>query len=141
MNTNYFANLAAGNVFGTKTSPKLPDAYFIGLSTTEPDLDGDGVSEPASGTGYARVHLNNLTEPEDGLITNASAIDFDESTSNWGVVTHFVVYDSGTLGEGNLLIYGALTAKRSIEANTIMTFKKGAFNLTVPNSAQATTAT
>ncbi len=138
MNTNYFANVVAGVVFGTKTTPKLPDAYYIGLSTTEPNIDGTGVSEPASGTGYARVHLNNLTTPVNGWITNSSSVDFDESTSNWGIVSHFVVYDSGTLGEGNLLIYGALTAKRSVEANTIMTFKEGAFNLTVPNSATAT---
>ena len=34
MNTTYFLNCAAGNIFNTKTSPALPKTYYIGLSTS-----------------------------------------------------------------------------------------------------------
>lgn len=130
MNTAYFLDLVAGNVFRTKTSPAIPAAYYIGLSKTVPNLSGDNVSEP-SGGGYARVKLTDLSTPSDGTVTNNSAIDFAESTAAWGTVTHFVVYDA--LTDGNLLMYGQLTTSRSVEAETIMTIKAGALTLSVVN--------
>lgn len=42
MNTTYFLNCAAGNIFNTKTSPALPKTYYIGLSTSAPAINGSG---------------------------------------------------------------------------------------------------
>lgn len=130
MNTTYFLNLVAGNVFRTKTSPAIPTTYYLGLSKTAPNLNGGGVSEP-SGGGYARIRLTGLSTPSNGVVTNTSAIDFAESTASWGTVTHFVVYDA--LTGGNLLMYGQLTTSRSVETATIMTIKAGALTLSVIN--------
>lgn len=56
MTTTYFLNLTAGNLFKTKTDPAIPASYYIGLSSTEPNISGGNVTEPStSGTGYARV--------------------------------------------------------------------------------------
>ena len=55
MNTTYFLNCAAGNIFNTKTSPALPKTYYIGLSTSAPAINGTGVNEPSTAAGYARV--------------------------------------------------------------------------------------
>lgn len=56
MTTTYFLNLTAGNLFGSKKDPSIPAAYYIGLSSTAPDVSGTNVTEPStSGTGYARV--------------------------------------------------------------------------------------
>ena len=38
MNTTYFLNCAAGNLFGTKVSHGIPESYYIGLSTTAPNI-------------------------------------------------------------------------------------------------------
>ena len=46
MNTTYFLNCVAGNVFGSKADPAIPQHYYVGLSTTEPSIDGSNVSEP-----------------------------------------------------------------------------------------------
>ena len=71
MTTTYFLNLAAGNLLRTKTDPAIPDTYYIGLSSTLPNVDGSGATEPSmDGTGYARVALNSLSEPINGTITN-----------------------------------------------------------------------
>ena len=131
MNTQYFLNCVAGNLYGTKTDPGIPAAYYIGLSTSEPTATGTNVTEPSSAAGYARVQLTNLSEPVNGEVSNSQAIDFEESTASWGTVTHFVIYDSAT--GGNLLMYGALSFPRTVESATIMTIRAGYLKLSAQN--------
>lgn len=114
----------------------MPTTYYIGLSTTAPTKEGSNVSEPSIDAGYNRVQLSSLSEPVDGVITNNSAINFDESTSSWGLITHFVIYDSPTVEEGNLLMYGELSSPRSVEAATIMTIRDGYLKLSVQNPTE-----
>lgn len=130
MTTTYFLNLIAGNIYGSKTNPAIPDSYYIGLSTTAPNVNGTNVTEP-SGSGYTRMELTSLGEPASGVVTNTGAIDFPESTASWGTVTHFVIYDASA--EGNLLQYGPLSTPRSIEPATIMSVPANYLNLSVQN--------
>lgn len=131
MNTTYFLNLVAGNVFRSKQTPAIPSNYFLGLSKTAPNMSGDNVSEPSTAAGYARIQLTGLSQPENGIVTNTANIDFAESTADWGTVTHFVVYDAKT--GGNLLMYGQLTSSRTVEAATVMTIKTGGLTLSAIN--------
>ena len=131
MNTTYFLNLVAGNVFHTDTSPGLPTKYYLGLSRTAPTASGTNVIEPSSSAGYARVELTNLSAPNGGSVTNTSNIEFPESTASWGTVTHFVVYDAQT--GGNLLIYNPLAASRTVEAATVITVRADGLELRVLN--------
>ena len=133
MNTTYFLNCVAGNVFGTKSDPAIPTTYYIGLSTTAPNINGTGVDEPSTDAGYARVQLTNMSEPLDGVVTNELAINFNESTERWGTITLFVIYDSPTLDSGDLLLYGELLTPRSVETATIMTIKEGYLKLSAQN--------
>lgn len=132
MNTTYFLNLVMGNLFKTQTSPAIPSAYYIGLSSTAPNVSGGNVTEPSNNsTGYARVKLESLSTPTGGVIKNGSAISFEESTSNWGTMTHYVVYDA--LTGGNLLFYGQLSKSRTIEENTTLVIKANELTLTLSN--------
>lgn len=131
MNTTYFLNLAAGNLFKTQEEPAIPDELWIGLSTTTPNINGSGVTEPSGSAGYARVRLDMLSSPNAGVVTNQSNIDFNESTASWGTVTHFVIFDAQN--EGHLLQYGSLSTPRTVEAATIMTIKSNYLNLSVQN--------
>lgn len=133
MNTNYFLNCVAGNLFQTKTSPAMPTEYYIGLSTSEPNVSGSGVNEPSTDAGYSRVKLTSLSEPVDGVVTNSLAINFNESTASWGTITHFVIYDSAEADSGNLLMYGELSTPRAVEAATIMTIKENYLKLSAQN--------
>lgn len=133
MNTTYFLNQVMGNLFKTKETPALPSEYYIGLSSTAPNISGDNVTEPLSNSGYKRVKLENLSEPADGVITNEQAISFDESTANWGTMSHFVIYDA--LEAGNLLMYDTLSTPRNVEAATIVTIKANSLTLTLSNPA------
>lgn len=133
MNTTYFLNQVMGNLFKTKETPALPSEYYIGLSSTAPNISGGNVTEPLSNSGYKRVKLDNLSEPADGVITNEQAISFDESTANWGTMSHFVIYDA--LDAGNLLMYDTLSTPRNVEAATIVTIKANSLTLTLSNPA------
>lgn len=133
MNTTYFLNQVMGNLFKTKETPALPSEYYIGLSSTAPNISGGNVTEPLSNSGYKRVKLENLSEPTDGVITNEQAISFDESTANWGTMSHFVIYDA--LEAGNLLMYNTLSTPRNVEAATIVTIKANSLTLTLSNPA------
>lgn len=69
MNTTYFLNQIMGNVFKSKTDPALPQKYYLGVSTTEPNVNGTGVTEPTdSGSGYKRIEITGLSEPTNGAI-------------------------------------------------------------------------
>lgn len=133
MNTTYFLNQVMGNLFKTKETPALPSEYYIGLSSTAPNISGGNVTEPLSNSGYKRVKLENLSEPADGVITNEQAISFDESTANWGTMSHFVIYDA--LEAGNPLMYDTLSTPRNVEAATIVTIKANSLTLTLSNPA------
>ena len=132
MNTVYFMNQIMGNVFHTKENPAIPTAYYLGLSSTAPTINGDGVKEPSvNGTGYSRVKLSNLSAPNSGAIVNSGAINFAESITDWGVMTHYVVYDA--MSDGNLLFYGPLSLSRSVEPNTSIVIKSGELYIQLSN--------
>lgn len=82
----------------------------VGLSSTTPVVSGGvitNVTEPAGG-GYARASLPtgywNLAANRT-KVTNTD-IDFLAPTSDWGFITHAVIYDAST---GTPLFYGQLT--------------------------------
>lgn len=133
MNTTHFLNRVAGNLFRTETSPAIPTEYYIGLSTTESTMSGANVSEPSTSAGYGRVLLENLSAPVNGVVTNTANINFEESTASWGTVTHFVIYDAEI--DGNLLMYGALSTPRVVEAATVMTIRQDYLRLSAQNPA------
>ena len=98
-----------------------------------PTIAGSNVTEPsAGGSGYTRVKLESLSEPANGVVSNADAVLFPESLTNWGVMTHFVIYDA--LSGGNLLMYGPLNQSRTAEANTVIMIKPTSLTLTLSNT-------
>ena len=133
MNTKHFLNLVAGNVFQSQTTPAIPTEYYICLSNTTPNINGSNVNEPPASGSYQRIKLTNLSAPTDGVITNNADISWPESTSDWGIVTSYVIFDSSTVGAGNLLVFGDLSTPRSVERDTIMTIKAAYLRLSALN--------
>lgn len=132
MNTTYFKNMIMGNVFKTQTSPGLPNTYYIGFSSTAPDISGGNVTEPSSvGTAYTRIQLSSLSAPVAGVINNTAVITFPESTADWfppaTPAIYYVIFDAAS--GGNLLMYNQLTTSRVIEINTIATIKANSLYL------------
>lgn len=104
---------------------------YIGLSTTRPQIDGTGVTEPPSGTGYARVPASGGGfTAADGMVSNNSYLYFPEATTSWGTVGYLCVFESASSG-ARLRYFGALTTPKPIEVNSVPLFRPGSINVSI----------
>ncbi len=103
-------NLMMKNLLGG-ISYTAPTTWYLGLSTTDINSDGTGITEPASSTGYARVAIPNnsinWSEPSLGIVKNKLEYTFPEITVSAGTATNVFLSDSLT---GNAVIWKKLSA-------------------------------
>ncbi len=130
------------NCLFRNTAFSPPANVYLALFTTVPGDDGTGGVE-VSGGGYARVTLSTgssgtgvgsawdapAAEGAGGgmFCDNAADITFTTSTTSWGVVRGFGIYDDPTAG--NLLIYGALTADKTVDSDVQFVFSAGQLDI------------
>ena len=116
-----------------------PPAIAVSLHTADPtDVTATAAAnEVANSGGYARVAVSQLdanwnAPTTTGLFDNVNAITFPSPSGDWGVVTHFAVWDSATYGAGNLLFYGALGTSKTINnGDAAPSFPAGDLDLTI----------
>ena len=122
--SNYWESSILNHVFG-KSNYSLPKVY-IGLLFDEPNEDGSSVSEPDCPS-YARAATNasSWDVAFEGSIENVSNITFAMACENWGIITHFALFDA-TSG-GNILAYGNLSPSKTINSGDIPRFAPGDF--------------
>lgn len=88
-------------LFGSGT----PATWYWGLSTTAPNDDGTGFTEPV-GAGYARVAMTNNTTNFPASTTvagrsvkkNGVKVTWPNPTGNWGLLGHYGIF--GALSGG-----------------------------------------
>ncbi|ETR66384.1 MAG: hypothetical protein OMM_12858 [Candidatus Magnetoglobus multicellularis str. Araruama] len=129
--SNYGANKIADHLFGS-TSLGLPSTWYVAVSSTAPQADGTGVTEPTDGA-YTRIAItNNKTNfgsAVAGTLSNLVEKSFPESTIDQGTLTHWVIYDA--LTGGNYWYYGELTNSRNVEIATVLKLPVGELQVTV----------
>jgi hypothetical protein len=134
--SNYLENKVLDHVLGegarTFTSPAtLYLALFNNtsgnaLANLEAGTLTDEIS--TSGTAYGRQAVDFAAAASGTAATNGT-VTWTTATASWGTVTHVAVMDGGTVGSGNVLFYGALTASKAIDTGD--TFQISSSNLTV----------
>lgn len=123
--SDYLENKLIDHLF-RGVSFTAPTAIHVGLLTAAPSDTGGGTE--VTGGSYARVALapsttnwaatngaTTTTNPSSGTggtTSNNVAITFPSPTANWGVVTHFALYDAASAG--NLFFWQALTTNKTI---------------------------
>lgn len=121
--SDYLENKLIDHVF-RNTSFTMPGAIHVGLLTAAPSDTGGGTE--VTGGSYARVAVapsvanwkstngttSGASSGTGGTTTNAAAVTFPAPSANWGVVTHFGIYDASSAG--NLLFWGALTVSKTV---------------------------
>lgn len=135
--------LSDGSVTWTAiaTMPAL-NVLYVALLTAAPSDSGGGTE--VSGGSYARVAVNSTlanwagtqsagsTTASSGsaaLTSNNAAVTFPAPTGNWGVCSHFGIYDA--LTSGNLLYWAALTASKTVNnGDAAPTFPIAAITIT-----------
>lgn len=122
-------------LFGA-TAFTSPATLYLGISTSTTTAAGGGITEPVA-MAYARITFtNNKTSwavasgSAPGIVTNAIVFTFAQATGNWGIITDFFISDAITAG--NILVYGTLTAPKTIATGDTARFAIGDFvvNLT-----------
>lgn len=124
--SDYLENKLIDHIFRGR-SYTAPTQLWIGLLTAAPSDSGGGTE--VSGGAYARATpgVNSDTawkatqggtpaaasSGTTGLTANPAAITFPApSGANWGVITHFGIYDASS--GGNLLFHGALGVAKTV---------------------------
>ncbi len=126
--SDYWENEILDHLFGKGNY--TPPTIYAGLSTADPGDNGAGLSEP-SGSGYTRAQ----TTPADwsaavsGLIDNANTITFGAATGDWGILTHFALFDAAM--DGHMLAHGALTQAKTIGSGDTVQFAVGDLHITL----------
>jgi len=104
-----------------------PATVYVGLATSSFADDNSGTGEiSTTGTAYARQAAT-FAAAASGSCSTSATITWPTATANWGVISHFGVFDASTAG--NLLYHGALTASKTI--NNGDTFEITSGNLTI----------
>lgn len=113
--SNYLERQILNLILRTQVAWK-PPAIWIGLLTAAPSDAGGGTE--VTGGGYQRVQVTQLdanwtaTGSSPSVSANVNAITFPSPSANWGVVTHYGIYDASSAG--NLLYWNTLTQSKTI---------------------------
>ena len=141
----FFRGQAIGVTGASAAAGTGPTNLYFALLTAAPSDTGGGTE--VTGGSYARVTVAANTTNFDntqqanttavssgntGTTRNSVAVTFPAPSANWGVVSHFAIYDAATTG--NLLFWGALTASKTINnGDAAPSFAINAFSLQIDN--------
>lgn len=116
-----------------------PAGLWLALHTAPPSDSTYG--HEATFAGYARQPLNSLTadpmpEVANGdvniFVTNGAEIVFPDSTDpNGQTISHWAIWDSATVGDGNILFSGALGSARLILTGDSVVVSENGIALTI----------
>lgn len=140
--SDFYANKALDAILGTAHSADFPASVFVGLSSTKPNDDGTGITEPVIATNaYARVSVtNNDTNWPDAasrVKSNGTPVTFPAPTGAWlsgAALRFFVLFDeNGTTPPDKHIIYGELAVPRIVAAaGNALFFPVGSLQIFAP---------
>src|SRR5262245_44400731 len=139
--TDYLENKLIDHILRDQAYAK-PAAIYVGLFTT-PSSDAAPGTEPTGGS-YARAQVGPSLPAwtgtqgtagapptgTGGAAVNAADVAFPAPTANWGVVTHFGIFDAAS--GGNMLFHGPLAVAKTINGgDSPPIFQAGALTVTL----------
>jgi hypothetical protein len=114
--SDYAENKLLDHLLG-KTSFTMPASVRVALFTAAPSDAGGGTE--VSGGSYARQAI--VVNSSSGGATNPNAdVTFPVASASWGTVTHVGIFDAAS--GGNLLMWGALSASKTIASGDQLVF-------------------
>jgi len=133
--TDYLEEVIANHIHN-KDAYTSPSTY-LALYTAAPGETGGGTE--VSGGSYARELIyDNLSGSPDWTLaaaadggyqcSNDDDVTFTQATADWGTITHMAVLDA--VSAGNMLLYGALTASKTVNSGDTFKFPAGDLDVT-----------
>jgi len=111
----------------------------VALFTAAPSDSGGGTEVVTSGgTLYAREAV--VTSPTGstewsapasttGLTDNVNTLEYPTAGADWGTITSVGIFDSTTVGAGNLYFFGNLTTNKIVNSGDTFKFNVGDLNV------------
>lgn len=132
--TNYFENTLLNFIFSAY-SFVTPDLY-IGLARDTIDTSTGaycGEVDIGASPEYGRLALSTSywTTSTIGKVSNQYIIEWPETLTAWGLITHFVLFDAEPVSYGNLIAYGLLSTPWNIEIGSEPRFDVGDIEITL----------
>lgn len=112
------------NLRGGAITP--PASIWVALYTANP-TPADSATE-VSGGAYARQQVT-LSAGSGGTTSNTNTITFPVATVAWGTITHYVIKNASSGGNG--LVFGAFAAAKAIDIGDQLIVNIGDLDLTV----------
>ena len=98
-------------------SPTRASGTWLALYTATP-TDSTAGTEVTNANNYSRQAIT-FDAAASGATQNAATVTFPTASGSWGTITHWAIVDSATHGGGNIIIYGAFTASKTIAASDV----------------------
>lgn len=131
--SNYLETAILNSLFG-KTSDlgalaSAPTIYVALCESAPTDTTTGSTLDESGYTSYARVSTvaGDWNSASAGALDNANTITFPTSTGGTSLVTHFALVDASS--NGNVLVYGALNASKTIDSGDTASFAAGALDV------------
>ena len=108
-----FSNFLADSLINATTRAidySTPAKVWVALYTTDPTKEDVGTEVDQAS--YNRLEVT-ITEPVDGVSTNANEMKWSTATTAWGVVSYVGIRDAET--DGNLLYFTNLEEAKDIQ--------------------------
>ena len=119
--SNYLEDEVLDHVLGKGTRDfTSPANLYVSLHTADPTEAMD--TGELSGNGYSRQSVT-FGASSSGTASNTNQLTFSASGGSWGTVSHMGIFDAATVGNG--LIYGSLTASRTVNDGDDLVFAVG----------------
>lgn len=111
-----------------------PSAIYVALFTAAPS-DTAGSGTECAGTNYTRIAHAGWTAADASSpsgVSNTATVSFPTpgSTTAWGTITHFALFDAAT-GTANMLAWATLTTAKIISENDTVLFDTGDLTITL----------
>lgn len=135
--SNFLENKLLEHTFGktSYTMPTISAALFTSTATGPGgELEaGTLTNEVANSGAYARVAVPgaSIQAASGGSITTSADITWPTATGAWGTIRWVALMDSATLGAGNILWYGQLTADKTIASGDVFKILAGQLTATL----------
>lgn len=121
--SNYLENKLLDHFLGT-TSYTMPTPVYVGLYTVAPSDSSAGTE--VTGGSYARQTAT-FSAASSGATSNDANIDF----TNMPSATVVAIGISDALTSGNLLVWGTLTANKSLDAGDTLRIATGDLDISI----------
>jgi hypothetical protein len=127
MSFSDYAETAICNWIRNNAAMPAPAQPYCALFSNDPGEAGAGTEVTTTIRPAGRVAII-FGAPADGVMANSADVDFGAADAG-ATVTHFAIFDAAA--DGNMLMYAALDAPRTVLAADPVSFPVGALGVTV----------